>query len=74
MLTAARAGLPTTAPTPTSHLLTVAEVATMTLLSKSSIYRLIRVGELPAVRVGHSVRISSVDVRRLAGAAPISSP
>lgn len=36
---------------------TVAEVALMMRVSKMTVYRLVRVGELPALRIGRSFRI-----------------
>jgi excisionase family DNA binding protein len=38
--------------------LTVAEVATAMRVSKTTVYRLVHSGELPAVRVGRSFRVS----------------
>lgn len=38
--------------------LTVAEVATAMRVSKMTVYRLVHSGELPAVRVGKSFRVS----------------
>ncbi|GAA0951544.1 MULTISPECIES: helix-turn-helix domain-containing protein [Kribbella] len=38
--------------------LTVAEVATAMRVSKMTVYRLVHSGELPAVRVGRSFRVS----------------
>jgi excisionase family DNA binding protein len=43
--------------------LTVAEVATMMRVSKMTVYRLVHGGELPAVRVGRSFRVSEHDVQ-----------
>ena len=43
--------------------LTVAEVATMMRVSKMTVYRLVHGGELPAVRVGRSFRVSEDDVQ-----------
>ena len=37
--------------------LTVAEVAAIMRVSKMTVYRLVRSGELPAVRVGRSFRV-----------------
>lgn len=37
--------------------LTVAEVAEMMRVSKMTVYRLVHSGELPAVRVGRSLRV-----------------
>jgi excisionase family DNA binding protein len=38
--------------------LTVAEVASVMRVSKMTVYRLVHSGELPAVRVGRSFRVS----------------
>lgn len=43
-------------------LLTVAEVATIMRVSNMTVYRLIKLGELPAVRVGKSYRIRQGDL------------
>ena len=51
-------------------LLTVAEVAAAMRVSTMTVYRLIKAGDLPAVRVGHNYRIRVADVDRyLAGRA-----
>ena len=42
--------------------LTVAEVATKMRVSKMTVYRLVHGGELPAVRVGRSFRVTEDDV------------
>lgn len=42
--------------------MTVAEVATLMRVSTMTVYRLIKAGELPAVRVGKSYRIRESDV------------
>jgi excisionase family DNA binding protein len=47
------------------ELLTVAEVAALVRVSKMTIYRMIRKGELPAIAVGKSYRIPIEHVRRL---------
>ena len=44
--------------------LTVAEVASMLRVSNMTVYRLINAGELPAVRVGKSYRLTEADVDR----------
>ena len=44
--------------------LTVAEVAGMLRVSTMTVYRLIKAGELPAVRVGKSYRLSEDEVDR----------
>jgi excisionase family DNA binding protein len=52
------------------HLLTVAEVAGLMRVSTMTVYRLIKGGDLPAVRVGHNYRIREGEVERyLAGRA-----
>ena len=43
-------------------LMTVAEVAAVMRVSKMTVYRLVHNGELPAVRVGRSFRVSEDDV------------
>jgi excisionase family DNA binding protein len=45
-------------------LLTVAEVAAAMRVSNMTVYRLIKTGELPAVRVGKSYRIRESDLER----------
>ena len=47
-----------------SRLLTVAEVAAAMRVSNMTVYRLIKSGDLPAVRVGKNFRIEEADVRR----------
>ncbi|WP_203337188.1 helix-turn-helix domain-containing protein [Nocardioides limicola] len=42
--------------------LTVAEVAEMMRVSKMTVYRLVHNGELPALRVGRSFRVTEDDV------------
>lgn len=42
--------------------LTIAEVASVMRVSKMTVYRLVHNGELPAVRVGRSFRVSEADV------------
>ena len=42
--------------------LTVAEVASIMRVSKMTVYRLVHGGELPAVRVGRSFRVTEDDV------------
>ena len=41
--------------------LTIAEVAAMMRVSKMTVYRLVHNGELPAVRVGRSFRVTEQD-------------
>ena len=43
---------------------TVAEVAAMLRVSTMTVYRLIKAGDLPAVRVGRSYRLAAADVDR----------
>ena len=45
-------------------LLTVAEVAASMRVSTMTVYRLIKRGDLPAVRVGHNYRVRGSDVER----------
>lgn len=45
-------------------LLTVSEVARMMRVSNMTVYRLIKSGELPALRVGKNYRIRNSDVDR----------
>lgn len=47
---------------PASRFLTVAEVAYLTRLSKATVYRLVRAGQIPAVRFGRSYRVSEAAV------------
>jgi excisionase family DNA binding protein len=42
--------------------LTIAEVASVMRVSKMTVYRLVHNGDLPAVRVGRSFRVSEEDV------------
>ncbi|MDH4113811.1 MAG: helix-turn-helix domain-containing protein [Actinomycetota bacterium] len=48
----------------TGALLTVAEVATGMRVSNMTVYRLIKSGELPAVRVGKGYRIRERELQR----------
>ena len=45
-----------------ARFLTVQEVATLMRVSSMTVYRLIKAGDLPAVRVGRSFRVRDVDV------------
>lgn len=47
-----------------SSLLTVAEVAAHMRVSNMTVYRLIKGGELAAVRVGHNYRIREAELER----------
>ena len=44
-----------------AQFLTVAEVASLMRVSKMTVYRLVHNGELPAVRVGRSFRVTEQD-------------
>jgi excisionase family DNA binding protein len=46
------------------HFLTVAEVAKQLRVSNMTVYRLIKAGEMRAVRVGRGYRLKEDDVRR----------
>lgn len=45
-----------------AQLLTAGEVADLLRVSTMTVYRLIRAGELPAVRVGRSYRVRQTDL------------
>ncbi len=45
-----------------ARFLTVQEVAELLRVSSMTVYRLIKAGDLPAVRVGRSFRVRDVDV------------
>ncbi len=45
-----------------ARLLTVTEVAQALRVSNMTVYRLVSAGELPALRVGRSVRLRAADV------------
>jgi excisionase family DNA binding protein len=47
---------------PISRLLTVAEVATVIRVSRMTVYRLIRRGQLKAIRVGRNYRVREDDL------------
>ncbi len=47
---------------PISRLLTVAEVAGVIRVSRMTVYRLIRRGQLKAIRVGRNYRVRSDDL------------
>jgi excisionase family DNA binding protein len=47
---------------PTRRLLTVNEVADILRVSNMTVYRLIKSGQIPAIRVGKNYRIKEVDV------------
>jgi len=45
-----------------ARFLTVQEVAELLRVSSMTVYRLIKSGDLPAVRVGRSFRVAEIDV------------
>ncbi len=49
------------------RLLTVSEVATTMRVSNMTVYRLIKAGDLPAIRVGKNFRIRRSDVESYLG-------
>jgi len=49
------------------HFMTVAEVAQLMRVSTMTVYRLIKAGELSAIRVGRSYRLRPDDVDRYLG-------
>jgi excisionase family DNA binding protein len=49
---------------PMGRFVTVAEVARQLRVSNMTVYRLVRSGQLPAVRVGRGYRLREDDVRR----------
>ena len=49
-------------PSAQARFLTVAEVAAIVRVSTMTVYRLIKAGDLPAVRVGKSYRLREEDV------------
>ena len=46
------------------ELLTVSEVADMPRVSRKTIYRLVNIGEIPSLRIGHSIRIRRVGAEK----------
>lgn len=62
-----------TGSTPLSEpLLTVAEVADALRVSNMTVYRLIKAGELPALRVGRNYRIRSTDLERFVASGSVA--
>ena len=53
-----------TDPLKVGNLLTVAEVARTLRVSNMTVYRLVKAGDIPAVRVGRGYRLREDDVRR----------
>jgi excisionase family DNA binding protein len=58
---------PTDSPDLTEEFLTVAEVARRLRVSNMTVYRLIKAGQIGAVRVGRGYRIPERDLRRYLG-------
>ena len=58
------AGTETERPFLMGRFLTVAEVARQLRVSNMTVYRLVKAGQLPAVRVGRGYRIGEDDVRK----------
>ena len=56
------------------ELLTVAEVAGVLRVSTMTVYRLIRTGELAAVRVGRNYRVRSADLQNFIEAQVVAPP
>ena len=48
----------------TDRLLTVAEVARQLRVSNMTVYRLIKSGDMPAIRIGRGYRLREQDVKR----------
>ena len=55
-----------------SRLLTVAEVATLMRVSRMTVYRLIRRGQLKAIRVGRNYRVRENDLSEYLEAQAVS--
>ncbi len=55
-----------------SRLLTVAEVATLMRVSRMTVYRLIRRGQLKAIRVGRNYRVRESDLSEYLEAQAVS--
>ena len=47
-----------------ARLLTVTEVASLMRVSNMTVYRLIKAGDMPAIRVGKNYRIRESDLQR----------
>jgi len=56
----------------TTELKTVSEVAALLRVSNMTVYRLIRSGELPALRVGKSYRIRAADLEAYLSAGSVA--
>ena len=57
-------GLTSNTPSVMGRFLTVAEVARHLRVSNMTVYRLVKSGQLPAVRVGRGYRLQEDDVRK----------
>lgn len=57
-------GISADAPRALGSFLTVAEVARQLRVSNMTVYRLIKAGDMPAVRIGRGYRLREDDVRR----------
>lgn len=57
----------------TGPLLTVAEVAEVLRVSNMTVYRLIKAGDLPALRVGKNYRIREADLTRFLDAGTVAA-
>jgi excisionase family DNA binding protein len=55
-------------------LLTLTEAAELLRISRATAYRLIGAGELPALRVGHGLRIDRAELREYLYGAPREDP
>lgn len=56
-----------------SRLLTVAEVATVMRVSRMTVYRLIRRGQLKAIRVGRNYRVREDDLSQYLESSAVES-
>lgn len=56
-----------------SRLLTVADVAAVMRVSRMTVYRLIRRGQLKAIRVGRNYRVREDDLRQYLESSAVSS-
>ena len=56
--------IPLTLSSSQARFLTVAEVASLLRVSNMTVYRLIKAGDLPALRIGRSYRVPEQEVDR----------
>jgi excisionase family DNA binding protein len=61
-------------PDPLSRLLTVAEVANVMRVSRMTVYRLIRRGQLQAIRVGRNYRVREDDLSAYLDSQAVTGP